>query len=294
MPAQQFQSRQDLFIGLSEFTEGGLQPLPSPFIGTLTDWDIRDGDIQVKDDSGQMVTKHTTSLYLQIDPHTIVLESQDGRVHRYVSWSTRKGSTAMLVITYLEAAMSKRIGKPFVAKTKDDINNFVKGQVFEWYDYPWNDGVLNAYFANRVDQYRSKKPVLLPVGPAPDGWEATVPADFKAKREAAIAKAQARAASKAAGVNPNGGGSVAPQVIGSQSATPTLELSEDLVNLVVEGLVGKSQVNRLREVAGDQAFRALIDMETLKDILSGAIPSQLIKAGKLVVDDQGLYQRALI
>ena len=278
--------RSDLFVGTDKFTEG-LPPLNNgaQFVGKFAKWAIVTKSVAIKRGADAGKTVEITTFDYYIEPLTIAVEQRtDGLIHRELPWSTNQTSLCFLLLRQIEAAMSELLGVSFKIKSKDDLTNYVVGNVFTWSDYTPKSERLNEFYGNRTEEFRGKKNVLLVDGIPDANWERTIPSNIDQLKAAAAAKAEARVAAKAAAQAAGTGDSSLPRQIGENGSSPTpTELSEEVRSQIVAVLDGLDIKDRMTSLAKNADFKKSVPNDVYKGVLSGVIVNTLVKSGQLEV-----------
>lgn len=111
----------------------------------------------------------------------------------------------------LNKALSDTAGMPgYTIKSPDEMVN----TVLLWGEVAPEDPMFKS-----LGNYGPRDYVFVALGPAPEGWEKTIPADLAEKKAAAIAAAKQRAADRAAGESSQGSSSSSTQ---GQTVTNTV------------------------------------------------------------------------
>jgi hypothetical protein len=272
-----------LFVKQSALNDA--PPPREPFVGEVKDWGFQAGSVQDQQ-TGQV--KATNAFVLTIDPLTTAVDSQDGLLRDFTSHSTRATSTYGIKLAQINSSLSQINGIPGYELTDPDElvgKKFVFGEVAPT-DPMWAP----------LGNYKPKRNVLVVLGPAPAGWEASIPANLAELKAAGMAKWQQKHASQQAG-QPLG---PAPSFLGTGNAMGTtginatngvagVTMSADEETAILAFLPGKSHENLPIDVAGNAAFKAAVRPEIYAGLFDKSIPTRLIDEGKLA-EENGTYR----
>ncbi len=256
------------------------RPMDPPFVGKVISAHVDSQQFPSTRKNaapGDMDTKRTLVLF--VDPLNAVAYRRDGFHRAYWKESRYKNSAWGILMAHTNAVLGEAYGNPgFIMR---DYKTELVGQTLMW---EYRDGT-HPMWDTLDEKFRPQKPVLVPIGIAPAGWEATIPADLEALKREAMARVEARARDDEAGRGFGVSTPAATTAPIARAEAPSLDLSPEATVALVEFLRGRSGSHtdiflaamkdaNLRAVAGDVAVKGLANGSTQGTLIAQSLLSK--------------------